>query len=130
MENIKIGERKLIIEKFQFEHTYSGLIIGSPNEAINIKILSDYINSLTKGHRKSIFHLTSNDYVSNDTLKPVIYTAFLESDSIDDTENQYDGSRLVVSWFGEEQIEKSISEIIIEGLTGFKYEKLAENFNF
>lgn len=92
--------------------------------------MSDYINSLTKGHRKSIFHFTSNDYVSKDTLKPVIYSAFLESDSIGDTENQYDGSRLVVSWFGEEQIEKSISEIITEGLAGFKYDKLAENFNF
>ncbi|MFV8343627.1 hypothetical protein [Flavobacterium sp. XS2P39] len=130
MENIIIGKREITIEKFQFEHTYNGLIIGSPNEVINTKILSDYINSLTKGHRKSVFHLTRNDYVSNDTLKPVIYSAFLESDSIDDTENQYDGSRLVVSWFGEEQIEKSISEIIIEGLTGFKYDKLAENFNF
>ncbi|MFV5699305.1 hypothetical protein ACM55H_13135 [Flavobacterium sp. ZT3R17] len=130
MENIKIGKRELIIEKFQFEHTYSGLIIGSPNEVINTKILSDYINSLTKGHRKSIFHFTSNDYVSKDTLKPVIYSAFLESDSIDDTENQYDGSRLVVSWFGEEQIEKSVKQIIQEGLAGFKYDKLAENFNF
>ncbi|WP_158729052.1 MULTISPECIES: hypothetical protein [unclassified Flavobacterium] len=130
MENIKIGKREITIEKFQFEYTYSGLIIGSPNEAINTKILSDYINSLTKGHRKSIFHLTSNDYLSNDTLKPVIYSAFLESDSIDDIENQYDGSRLVVSWFGDEQIEKSISAIITEGLAGFKYDKLAENFNF
>lgn len=130
MENIKIGERKLIIEKFQFEHTYSGLIIGSPNEAINTKILSDYINSLAKGHRKAIFHLTSKDYVSKDTLKPVIYTAFLESDSIGDTENQYDGSRLVVSWFGEEQIVKSVKQIIQEGLASFKYDKLAENFNF
>lgn len=130
MENIKIGKREITIEKFQFEHTYSGLIIGSPNEVINTKILSDYINSLTKGHRKSIFHFTSNDYVSKYTLKPVIYSAFLESDSIDDTDNQYDGSRLVVSWFGEEQIEKSISAIVSEGLAGFKYDKLAENFNF
>jgi hypothetical protein len=130
MENIKIGKRKIIIEKFQFEHTYSGLIIGSPNEVINTKILSDYINSLTKGHRKSVFHFTTNDYVSNDTLKPVIYSAFLESDSIDDSENQYDGSRLVVSWFGEAQIEKSVKQIIQEGLASFKYDKLAENFNF
>ncbi len=130
MENIKIGKRKITIEKFQFERTYNGLIIGSPNEVINTKILSDYINSLTKGHRKSVFHFTNNDYVSNDTLKPVIYSAFLESDSIDDTENQYDGSRLVVSWFGEEQIEKSVKQIIQEGLAGFKYDKLAENFNF
>ncbi|MDD2673923.1 MAG: hypothetical protein PHF81_03485 [Flavobacterium sp.] len=130
MENIKIGKREITIQKFQFEHTYSGLIIGSPNEAINTKILSDYINSLTKGHRKAIFHLTNKDYVSKDTLKPVIYSAFLESDSIDDTENQYDGSRLVVSWFGEEQIDKSVKQIITEGLSGFKYDKLAENFNF
>jgi hypothetical protein len=130
MENIIIGKREITIEKFQFEHTYCGLIIGSPNEVINTKILSDYINSLTKGHRKSIFHFNSNDYISKDILKPVIYTAFLESDSIDDTENLYDGSRLVVSWFGEEQIDKSVKQIITEGLSGFKYDKLAENFNF
>lgn len=130
MENIKIGTREITIEKFQFEYTYDGLLVGSPNQVVNTKIFTEYINLLTKGHRKSIFHLTSNDYVSKDTLKPVIYTAFLESDSIDDKENQYDGSRLVVSWFGEEQIEKSVKQIIQEGLAGFKYDKLAENFNF
>ncbi|VXB46971.1 conserved hypothetical protein [Flavobacterium sp. 9R] len=130
MKNIKIAKREITIEKFQFEYTYRGLIIGSPNQVINDKIISDYQNSLKKGNRKSIFHFTNNDYVSKDTLKPVIYSAFLESEPINDIENQYDGSWLVVSWFGDEQIEKSISEIITKGLAGLKYDKLAENFTF
>lgn len=130
MENIKIGTREITIEKFQFEYTYDGLLVGSPNEVINTKIFTEYINSLTKGQRKSVFHLTKNDYVLNETLKPIIYAAFLESDSINDKENQYDGSRIAVSWFGEEQIEKSVKQIIQDGLASFKYEKFAENFNF
>ena len=130
MGNIKISKREITIEKFQFSHTYSGLLAGSPSKDVNEKIMSDYQEALKRENRLSVFHFTNNDYVSNDTLKPVIYSAFLESDSIDDTENQYDGSRLVVSWFGEEQIKKSISEIITEGLAGFKYDKLAENYQF
>jgi hypothetical protein len=61
-------------------------------------------------------------------LKPVIYSAWLDSDPVNDKENQFDGSWIVVSWFGEEQIEKSIKEIIEDGLSDFDYDEYAVNY--
>ena len=128
MENIKLGEREITIERFHFSYTYTGLIIGSPNKVINEKIISDYESSLNVGNRKSVFVLKDEDYITDEVLKPIIYSAWLDSDSINDKENQYDGSWIVVSWFGEIQIEKSIRDIIEDGLKDFDYDKFAVNY--
>lgn len=132
MENIKIklGEREITIEKFHFSRTYTGLIIGYPNKVINDKIISDYESSLNIGNRKSIFIVKDEDYINDEVMKPVIYSAWLDSDPVNDKENQYDGSWIVVSWFGEEQIEKSIKEIIEDGLSHFYYDEYAVNYQF
>ena len=128
MEKIKLGKREIAIEGFHFSRTYSGLIIGSPNKVINDKIISDYKSSLNLGNRKSVFVVKDEDYITDEVLKPVIYSAWLDSDPVNDKENQYDGSWIVVSWFGEEQIEKSIKEIIEDGLVDFDYDKYAINY--
>lgn len=128
MENIKLSEREITIERFHFSHTYAGLLVGSPNKVINDKIISDYESSLNVGNRKSVFVLNDKDYITDEVLKPVIYTAWLDSDPVNDKENQYDGSWIVVSWFGEEQIDKSIKEIVEDGLVDFDYDKYAINY--
>jgi hypothetical protein len=79
MENIKIGKREITIEGFLFLHTYTGLIIGSPNKVINNKIISDYKSSLNVGNRKSVFILNNMDYITDEVLKPVIYSTFFRS---------------------------------------------------
>jgi hypothetical protein len=130
MGNIKISKREITIEKFQFSHTYSGLLAGSPSKDVNEKIISDLQEALKRGNRLSVFHFTNNDYVSDEVLKPIIYTAWLDADPIKDPENKFDGSCVVVCWFGEDQIDKSITEIIKEGLADFDYENSAVNYNF
>lgn len=128
MEKIKLGKREITIEGFHFSYTYTGLIIGSPNKVINDKIISDYESSLNVGNRKSVFVLNDKDYITDEVLKPVIYTAWLDSDPVNDKENQYDGSWIVVSWFGEEKIEKSIKEIVEDRLVDFNYDEFAVNY--
>lgn len=130
MGNIILDEKGIAIEQFKFSKTYIGLLVGSPNKEINNKIISDYQYSLNKGNRKSVFHLTETDYVSKDVLKPVIYSVWLDADPVNDPENQFDGSWLVVSWLGEESMEKPIKQIIKEGLSDFNYKKSAENYSF
>lgn len=128
MEKIKLGKREIAIERFHFSITYAGLIIGSPNKVINDKIISDYESSLNVGNRQSVFIAKDEDYITDEVLKPVIYSAWLDSDPVNDKENQYDGSWIVVSWFGEEQIEKSIKEIVEDRLVDFDYDKYAINY--
>jgi hypothetical protein len=128
MEKIKLGKREIAIERFHFSITYAGLIIGSPNKVINDKIISDYESSLNIGNRQSVFIVKDEDYITDEVLKPVIYSAWLDSDPVNDKENQYDGSWIVVSWFGEEQIEKSIKEIVEDRLVDFNYDEYAVNY--
>ncbi|MFV8366210.1 hypothetical protein [Flavobacterium sp. XS1P27] len=130
MRNIKISNREITIEKFQFSHTYSGLLAGTPSKDVNEKIIYNYQEALKRGNRLSVFHFTNNDYVSNEVLKPIIYTAWLDAEPINDPENEFDGSSVIVCWFGEDQIDKSISEIIIEGIADFDYDNSAVNYNF
>jgi hypothetical protein len=128
MEKIKLGKREIAIERFHFSITYAGLIIGSPNKVINDKIISNYESSLNVGNRQSVFIVKDEDYITDEVLKPVIYSAWLDSDPVNDKENQYDGSWIVVSWFGEEQIEKSIKEIVEDRLVDFNYDEYAVNY--
>lgn len=130
MQNIKIEGKEINVEKFHFSTTYLGLLVGSPNEETNNKIISDYQHSLNIRNRKSVFHLTINDYKSKDVLKPNIYTAWLEGDSVNDPENEFHGSCIIVSWFAENKIELSIKQIIETGLSGFNYQSNAENYCF
>ena len=123
-------ERIVEVEAFNMSRTYSGLLVGEPNKVINDKIISDYESSLILGNRKSVFIVKDKDYIADEVLKPVIYSAWLDSEPINDKENQYDGSWIVVSWFGEEQIEKSIKDIIVEGISDFDWDKNAENIQF
>ena len=127
---IKLNEREITVEKFHFALTYAGLLIGSPNKEINDKIKSDSQSSLNIGNRKSVFVAKNEDYITDEILKPIIYSAWLDSEPINDMENQYDGSWIVVSWFGEEQINKSIKEIIEDGLSDFDYDNFAQNYQF
>lgn len=128
MEKIKLGNREVMVEKFQFSYTYAGLIFGRPNKAINEKIKSNHICSLNQKNCDAVFFTQDKDYISEDVLQPIIYTAFLESNSVNDEENEFDGSWIIVSWFGEEQINKSIKEIIEDGLSAFDWDKYALNY--
>ncbi|MNG10072.1 hypothetical protein D3C84_935220 [compost metagenome] len=127
---IKLNEREITVEQFHFALTYAGLLIGSPNKEINDKIKSNSQSSLNIGNRKSVFVVKNEDYITDEVLKPIIYSAWLDSEPINDMGNQYDGSWIVVSWFGDEQINKSIKEIIEDGLSDFDYDNFAQNYQF
>lgn len=123
---LKTG-RVIQVEAFNMSKTYGGLLVGEPDETMNDRIIDLISYSKEWGNHKTLLN-TKNMYVSKDVLKSVIYSAWLDSEPINDLENYYDGSEIVVSWFGEEQIKKSIKEIIEAGLSDFDYEKHAVNY--
>ena len=120
--------RKVQVETFKIEKTYAGLLIGKPNDVINEKIIDLVSHSNDWGNRK-VFMKKMDMYESNNILKPVIYSVWLTSTGIPEKSKNKDVSSIVLLWFGEESITKSISEIIKDGVGDFDWDKHAENIN-
>lgn len=73
----------------------------------------------------------SDMYISENVLKPIINSVWLSSsEPVDVNDKKSDGSELVLMWFGDEQLDKSIQEIIIEGVGDIKWEDFADSFQF
>lgn len=120
--------KKVTVEAFHMSITYSGLLAGEPTPEMNEKIISNFSSPKNWGAKKTYIEKT-NMYRSENVLKPIIYSTWLSAKAINDKEKLFDGSEIVVVWFGAEELKKSIKRIIVDGLEKFDWNKHAENFN-
>lgn len=130
MENLKIklASGKIVtLEAFHMSRTYGCLITGKPNKEINTDIINNISYPSNWGKRKAVFN-KSDLYISEDVLKPIVYSAWLSSKSINDKDNQFDGSDIVVIWFGDSLKGESIDKLIVSILEELDWDKNAENF--
>ena len=121
--------RKVSLISFSFNYTYGGLLIGSPNEKLNKKIISKSTYPTDWGIRKTLKLIPKQSAIEN-KLKPVCYCALLESEVIQSLDKTHDGSNLVVIWFGDHPNNKTIEDILNANLKKIDWEQYAENFNF
>ena len=119
--------KEVYIEAFHCTPTYAGLILGSPTKESNEKLLKQISSPVGWGQRKTLLK-KSDLYVSKDVLKPVIYSAWLSAEPINDENNKFDGSNLILIWLGDENKEITIHDLIILGIGLFDWEKYAENY--
>ena len=68
-------------------------------------------------------------YVTEDRLKPILFSALLASEPINDKEGIYDGGYLNIAWFGNDFKTNTIDKMIMN-LKNFDYDKEAENYQF
>ncbi len=120
--------KEVYLEAFHCTPTYAGLLEGSPTKEINDKLITQLSYPNDWGDRAFILKKSDRN-VSENILKPIIYCTWLSSsEPIDDNKNQYDGSNLVLMWLGDEQYDKSIQEIIADGVGYLDWKKYAQNF--
>lgn len=125
--NIKLNTGKTVtLESFNMSSTYGGLLIGEPNEAMNDGIIGLITQSKEWGNRKVLLK-KKNRYRSKDVLKPIVYKVWLTADAVPSNSKEKDASSIVLIWFGECELKKSIQEIIIEGVGNFDWDSNAEN---
>lgn len=120
--------QEIAIQGFNMIPTYGGLIFGEPEEIINDEILRTTTYPSEWGERKAVYK-QKNIYKSKTELKPFIYSTWLTSKPVNDFKNKYEGSGIVMVWYGNEPSNKSIEEIIKIELENFDWNKHAENFN-
>ena len=132
MENIKIklaSGKNVTLESFHMTKTYAGLFAGETTKEMNEKIINNFSSQKNWGARKSYIE-KSNMYLSEDVLKPLIYSASLSAKPINDKGKQFDGSSIIVIWFGDNIKDKNIEELIVSGIGKFDWDENAENYQF
>ncbi len=123
--------KEIYVEAFHCTPTYAGLLLGSPTEESNEIMINNL--SYPKGWGERPFILKKSDMYSEvkNLLKPIVYSVWLSSsETIDDKENQFDGCALIVMWFGNDEPNKTIQDIILDGVKNIDWNKFAENFQF
>lgn len=127
---IKLQTGRIVeVEAFNMSRTYGGLLVGEPNEAMNDSIIGLISYSKDWGNRKALLN-KENMYVSKNVLKPIIYSVWLTSSVVPEKSKISDASSLVLLWFGVESENKSIRDIIIDGINNIDWDKNAENIQY
>ena len=124
---IKLANGKIVtIDDFKMRFVYNGILLGQPNKEVNGKIISNFIKSFNSN---KVFMIMDDAYVTEDRLKPILFSALLASEPINDKEGIYDGSYLNIAWFGDDFKSNTIDEMIMN-LKSFDYDKEADNYQF
>lgn len=127
---IKLKTGKVVsLETFSMSMTYGGLLVGKPDEAMNDGIIGQITHSKELGNKK-VFIKKIDQYSSKNVLKPIIYTVWLTADAVPTGSDIKDASSIVLIWFGETNPDKSINEIIAEGVGNFDWDSNAENIYY
>lgn len=127
---IKLKTGKVVsLETFSMSMTYGGLLVGKPDEAMNDGIIGQITHSKEWGNKK-VFIKKTDQYSSKNVLKPIIYTVWLTADAVPTGSEIKDASSIVLIWFGEEHPNKSLTEIIVEGVGNFDWDSNAENIYY
>lgn len=107
--------------------TYGEFLAGEPTFEDNI-----YVNENLKvpehwGMRRTVKYMNSFD-LNLKTFKP--YTVFMwlsSNKSINDPQNKFDGSEVVIVWTIENLFTFSVNSLIEDGIKGFDWESIAIN---
>lgn len=121
--------REVSLVSFSFTFTYGGLLVGAPNEERNREKILKAKYPSEWGTRNFLVIQPSENEIKTQ-LKPICYCAWLESDSINSTDDTSDGSNLIVIWYGDSPDQKTINDILVSDLKNLDWDKHAENFNF
>ena len=123
---IKLADGKIVtLERFKMEFIYDGILVGKPNKEINNRIISDAIKEFKQN---KVLVLMDDAYTSEDILKPIMITAGLTSQPINDNDEMFDGSYLNIIWFSNDFKTNSIDKMIAN--LKFDYEDDAMNYQF
>jgi hypothetical protein len=124
---IKLVNGKIVtIEDFKMQFVYDGMLLGQPNQEVNEKIISNFIKSFNSN---KFFVIMDDAYISENQLKPIMFSAQLVSEPVNDYEERFDGSYLNVLWFGIDFKSNTIDKMIMN-LKDFDWDVEAENYEF
>ncbi|MBT1706527.1 hypothetical protein [Chryseosolibacter indicus] len=119
--------RKVTVDGFVYGRTYSGLLEGSPNLKSNKRIL-DWQKCPSEWGPRKVLMLEPSSQALQSWLPPSTYKVWLTSN--DPINKTFMGSELVVIWFDENPGQRSIKEIIENGIRKVDWDNNAKDFDY
>ena len=115
---------------FSFGYTYGGLLLGIPNDRINQKIYDRISYPEDWGKRKQLkLKPRPTDFISGIKGLPHAHYSVWVYSKYPMNENS-DGTQLIITWLDGVPNNKSISDIIYQGIKSVNWFKEATDFNF
>ena len=109
--------------------TYGEFLAGEPTLEDNIYIIENLKAPKHWGIRKTIKYMDSFD-LNLKTFKPYTVFLWLSSDkSVNDPQNKFDGSEVVIVWTIEDLFTFSVNSLIADGIKELAWELKAINYN-
>ena len=108
--------------------TYGEFLAGEPTLEDNIYVIENLKVPEHWGKRRTVKYLDSFN-LDLKTFLPYTVFLWLSSDnSVNDPQNKYDGSELVIVWTIDDLFTFSINSLIADGINNFDWKKSSENF--
>lgn len=129
---VQASGRKLRLDALYVEETYAGLLEGTMRRQDNLWLVEHIGERMPRAWGKRVLHvirpeqLSDPDTGSAEWLPPAVFFAWLNSDSID---KEWEGSELVVVWFGTLDAEESIAKQLEAALCEVPWESLAKDYD-
>jgi hypothetical protein len=124
--------RDVALDEFCFSRTYSGLMVGAPDQETNDEIIErakrrmDPVWGTCKTH--VIPPVINISDPAHPHLPPVLWRAwFFCTEPID---KRFMASELVVVWFTEECYDRPIAEVVFEAIHALPWDELAQDFDW
>ena len=109
--------------------TYGEFFAGEPTLEDNIYVIENLKVPEHWGKRKTIKYMDSFN-LNMRTFKPYTVFLWLSSDkSVNDPQNKFDGSEVVIVWTIEDLFTFSVNSLIADGIKGFDWKSVAINTN-
>lgn len=107
--------------------TYGEFLAGEPTLEDNIYVIENLKVTEHWGKRKTVKYMDSFN-LDLKTFKPYTVFLWLSSDkSINDPQNKFDGSELVIVWTIEDLFSFSVNSLIDDGIKEFDWGKYGDN---
>jgi hypothetical protein len=107
--------------------TYGELLVGEPIFEDNLYVIENLKVPEHWGKRRTVKYMDSFD-LNLKSFKPYTVFLWLSSDkSVNDPQNKFDGSEVVIVWTIEDLFTFSVNSFIEDGIKGFDWESIAIN---
>ena len=116
---------------FNFGYTYGGILGGIPNDSLNQKIYDRFSYPLNWGEQRKHLKLEAaySEFIPEvQGLKHAFYSVWVKSNYVLNKDN--DGSHLIVTWLDNIPNNKTIEDIISQGIRGINWVNEADDFNY
>jgi hypothetical protein len=108
--------------------TYGEFLAGEPTFEDNVYVIENLKAPEHWGKRRTVKYVDSFD-LNLKTFKPYTVFLWLSSDkSVNDPQNKFDGSEVVIVWTIEDLFTFSVNSLIDDGIKEFDWEKSAKNY--